>query len=167
MREGKLATNKHGKTPVQLQLGDSANFDLQGYVESFDNRLDPNTGSIVMRAIFPNPDGRILSGLFARVRLPASQEYPAVLISEEAIGTDQSQKYVLTLTETNNMQVAAYRPIKLGPQHEGKRVIREGLKAGEQVVVTSGGMARVRPGMPVKPEPASAGNGTRVAQIAH
>lgn len=165
MREGKLAKNKHGKTPVQLQLGDSENFDVSGHIESFDNRLDPNTGSIVMRAVFPNPEGRILSGLFARVRLPASPEYPAVLISEEAIGTDQSQKYVLTLTETNNMQVAAYRPIKLGPQHDGKRIVREGLKPGEQVVVTSGGMARVRPGMPVNPQPAAPNSGQRVAQV--
>jgi RND family efflux transporter MFP subunit len=162
MREGKLAKNKHGKTPVQLQLGDSETFAVSGHIESFDNRLDPNTGSIVMRAVFPNPEGRILSGLFARVRLPASPEYPAVLISEEAIGTDQSQKYVLTLSETNTV---AYRPIKLGPQHEGKRVVREGLKPGEQVVVTSGGMARVRPGMPVNPQPAAPNNGQRVAQV--
>jgi RND family efflux transporter MFP subunit len=164
MREGKMAKDAQGRTPVELQLGDSDTFSIHGFIESFDNKLDPNTGSIIMRALFPNEDGRIIPGLFARVRLPASQEYPAVLISEEAIGTDQNQKFVLTLTETNT---AAYRPVKLGPQHEGKRVVREGLKPGEQIVVTSGGMARVRPGMPVTPQPIAATNGARVAQAGH
>jgi RND family efflux transporter MFP subunit len=152
LREGKLAKNKEGQTPVELQLGDEKTFAKQGYVESFDNRLDPATGSIVLRALFPNPDGRILPGLFARLRLPASAEYPALLVSEDAIGTDQNQKYVLTLTSTNT---TAYRPVKLGPQHDGKRVIREGLQASDTVIVTSGGMARVRPGMAVAPQPFS------------
>src|SRR5688572_21731942 len=90
IRGGKLAKDKNGRTPVQLQLGDGGEFRNGGYIESFDNRVDPNTGSIVMRALFPNKDGRILPGLFARLRLPASAEYPALLISEEAIGTDQN-----------------------------------------------------------------------------
>jgi RND family efflux transporter MFP subunit len=152
VREGKLAKDNTGKTPVQVQLGDGNGFFNGGHIESFDNRVDPNTGSIVMRALFPNPDGRILSGLFARLRLPASAEYPALLVSEEAIGTDQNQKYVLTLNSTNGVD---YRPVKLGPQHEGKRVIREGLKADDKVIVTSGGMARVRPGMVVNPQTAA------------
>jgi len=165
MREGKLARDKNGKTPVEVQLGDTEGFSLHGFIESFDNKLDPNTGSIIMRALVPNADGRILPGLFARVRLPASAEYPAVLISEQAIGTDQNQKYVLTLSSSNT---AEYRPIKLGPQHDGKRVIREGLKPGEDVIVASGGMARVRPGMPVSPQPQTNGaNGTKVAQTNH
>jgi RND family efflux transporter MFP subunit len=153
IRDGKLARDESGKTPVQIQLGDGNGFSNGGHIESFDNRIDPNTGSIVMRALFPNPDGRILPGLFARVRLPSSAEYPALLISEEAIGTDQNQKFVLTLNATN---VVEYRPVKLGPQLDGKRVIREGLAANDQVVVTSGGMARVRPGMVVSPQPAAA-----------
>jgi RND family efflux transporter MFP subunit len=151
IRDGKLTKDHTGKIPVQIQLGDGNGFTNGGYIESFDNRLDPNTGSIVMRALFPNPDAHILPGLFARIRLPASAEYPALLISEEAIGTDQNQKYVLTLNSTNGVD---YRPVKLGPQHDGKRVIREGLAANDQVIVTSGGMARVRPGMVVTPQAA-------------
>lgn len=151
IRAGKLAKDKNGRTPVQIQLGDGSGYRNGGYIESFDNRLDPNTGSIIMRALFPNPDGRILPGLFARIRLPASAEYPALLIGEEAIGTDQNLKFVLTLNATNGVD---YRPVKLGPQHEGKRVIREGLSPEDQVIVTSGGMARVRPGMVVTPQTA-------------
>lgn len=153
IREGKLSKDHDGKTPAQLQLADGNGFKNGGYIESFDNRLDPNTGSIVMRALFPNRDGHILPGLFARVRLPISAEYPALLVSEEAIGTDQNQKYVLTLNSTNGVD---YRPVKLGPQHDGKRVIREGLTEKDQVLVTSGGMARVRPGMLVNPQPIGA-----------
>lgn len=155
IREGKIATDKAGKTPVELQLGDEKGFTRKGVIESFDNKLDPNTGSIVMRTLFSNPGGVILPGLFARIRIPASAEYPALLVSEEAIGTDQNQKFVLTLNSTNGVD---YRPIKLGPQHEGKRVIREGLQGSEQIIISSGGMARVRPGMVVTPQPADATN---------
>jgi RND family efflux transporter MFP subunit len=165
IRQGKLAKDKNGRTPVQVQIGDGSGFVNGGYIESFDNRLDPNTGSIVMRALFPNPEGRILPGLFARLRLPASSEYPALLISEEAIGTDQNQKFVLTLNATNGVD---YRPVKLGAPHDGKRVIREGLAATDQVIVTSGGMARVRPGMVVTPQPApTATNGAKQQASTH
>lgn len=167
LREGKVAKDNQGRVPVELQLGDEKNFSSKGFIESFDNKVDPNTGSMIIRSLFPNPDGRIVPGLFARIRVPTSQEYPAVLISEEAIGTDQNQKFVLTLSSTNT---ADYRPVKLGPEHDGKRVIREGLKAGETVIVASGGMARVQPGRPVTPQQAGAptnANGAKVAQAGH
>src|SRR6185503_13243506 len=143
---GKLVTNHLGQIPVELQLGDESEFTRQGYVESLDNRLDATSGSIVLRALFPNPDGRIVPGLFARLRLPAGAKGPALLVDETAIGTDQAQRYVLTLTPTNT---AAYRPVQLGPLVNGKRVVRSGLEAGEKIVVN--GLARVRPGMAVNP----------------
>lgn len=149
---GKLARNSDGKVPVELQLADEAGFLHQGYVESLDNRLDPQSGSIVLRATFPNPDGRIVPGLFARVRFPGSAKAPTLLVDEAAIGTDQAQKFVLTLTTTNT---AAYRPVKLGPLVNGKRVVRDGLQAGEKVILNLVA-ARVRPGMPVAPQEAVA-----------
>jgi RND family efflux transporter MFP subunit len=162
-RAGKLANNGDGKIPVELQLGDEQSFPHKGYIESFDNKLDPQSGSILLRAEFPNRDGQIIPGLFARIRLPASEKRPAVLIEETAIGTDQAQKFVLTLTSSNTV---AYRPVKLGPQIEGKRLIRDGLQVGEQVVQNVV-MARVRPGMPVQPQQAIAGkNGLTPSQVA-
>lgn len=161
-RAGKLAQNNQGKVPVELQLADETTFPHQGYIESFDNKLDPQTGSILLRAVFPNDDGRIVPGLFARIRLPASERHPAVLIEETAIGTDQAQKFVLTLTSTNTV---AYRPVKLGPQASGKRLVREGLQPGEQVVQNLV-MARVRPGMPVQPQmTAAATNGSSASSV--
>lgn len=152
-KEGNLVSSGDGRVPVELQLADEPGFSHTGYIESLDNRLDPQTGSIVLRAQFPNPGGRIVPGLFARIRLPASARYPALLIDETAIGTDQAQKFVLTLTETNT---TAYRPVRLGPLVEGKRIVREGLAPGEKIVVN--GLAKVRPGMPVVPQLAPAGH---------
>jgi RND family efflux transporter MFP subunit len=147
VESGKIRTNADGRTPVEMQLADESGFPHQGCVESLDNHLDENTGSIVLRALFTNNDGKILPGLFARIRLPMSGEHPAVLIAERAIGTDQARKYVLTLTSSNTV---AYRAVELGPEIEGRRVIRSGLEPGDKVVVN--GMQRVRPGMPVTPQ---------------
>jgi multidrug efflux system membrane fusion protein len=143
----KLETDGDGRIPVELQLADEQGFEHRGYIESFDNRLDANTGSILLRAVFPNSDGRVVPGLFARIRVPLSERHSALLVEERAVGTDQSQKFVLTLTETNTV---AYRQVQLGPELDGKRIVRSGLEGREQVVVN--GLQRVRPGMPVSPQ---------------
>lgn len=158
---GKLTVGTDGKVPVELQLGDETVFTSKGHIESLDNRIDPQSGSIVLRAVFPNPDGRIVPGLFARIRLPGAAKAPALLVEETAIGTDQAQKFVLTLTSTNT---TAYRPVRLGPAVDGKRIVREGLQPGEKVVLHLV-EARVRPGMPVVPLESNATNApTKVAQ---
>ena len=145
--ENKLETNNDGKVPVQLQLGDEKEFPHQGVIESFDNRLDANTGSIILRAVFPNEDGRIVPGMFARIRVPSSEKHNALLVSERAIGTDQAQKYVLTLTSSNTV---AYQTVNLGPMIDGKRIIRSGLRPGDKIVVN--GLQHVGPGMAVTPQ---------------
>ena len=129
----KLGTTNGGKIPVELQLADESGFPHKGYIESFDNRLDPNTGSILLRAVFPNDDDRIVPGLFARIRIPLSDRHPALLVDERAIGTDQANKFVLTLTPTNTVQ---YRPVELGPLADGKRIVRSGLAVGEKLSST-------------------------------
>ncbi len=103
----------------------------------------------------------IVPGLFARIRLPGAAKAPALLVEETAIGTDQAQKFVLTLTSTNT---TAYRPVRLGPAIDGKRIVREGLQPGEKVVLHLV-EARVRPGMSVMPlEPNSTNVAAKVAQ---
>jgi multidrug efflux system membrane fusion protein len=149
----KLTSDGNGRIPVELQLGDEEGFPQRGHIESLDNRVDANTGSILLRAVFPNEDGRIVPGLFARIRVPLSERYTAITIDERAIGTDQGQKFVLTLSSTNT---AEYRQVKLGPAIDGKRIVRSGLNAGDQIVVN--GLQRVRPGMPVTPQSAMASN---------
>ena len=152
-QSGELAKDSNGRVPVELQLGDESGFPHQGYVESLDNRVDPQSGSIILRAVLPNPDGRIVPGLFARIRVPSSGKTPVLLVDETAIGTDQAQKFVLSVSSTNT---TLYRPVKLGPAIDGKRIVREGLAAGEKVIVN--GLARVRPGIPVNPVEADATN---------
>src|SRR6266699_4572763 len=143
-RAKKLETDGDGRIPVELQLADEKDFPHRGHIESFDNRVDPNTGSILLRAVFANDGGRIVPGLFARIRVPLSERHPALLVDERAVGTDQARKYVLTLTPTNTV---AYQSVELGPMIDGKRVVRDGLNAGDKIVVN--GRQRVRPGMPV------------------
>ena len=156
----KLGTTDDGKIPVELQLADESEFPHKGYIESFDNKLDPSTGSILLRAVFPNDDGRIVPGLFARIRIPLSERHDALLIDERSVGTDQANKFVLTLTSSNTVQ---YQAVELGPLVDGKRVVRSGLEVGEKIVVN--GLARVRPGMPVTPQEEMANNdGTKIAQ---
>jgi len=145
-REHRILT-RNGRIPVELQLADESDFPRQGYIESADNRVNPATGSLVLRMVFSNADQSLLPGLFARVRIPISAPQPALLVSERAIGTDQSQKFVLTVDRNNTV---AYRTVKLGATLGGMRVVREGVQAGDSIIVN--GLQRVRPGMTVDPE---------------
>ena len=146
-RASKLEAGNDGRISVELQLADEQAFPHRGFIESFDNRLSAETGSILLRAVFPNPDGRIVPGLFARIRVPLSERHPALLVEERAIGTDQAQKFVLALTASNTV---AYRQVQLGPTVGGRRVVEGGLDAHEEIVVN--GLSRVRPGMAVVPQ---------------
>ena len=147
VRAKELGEDDDGKIPVQLELADEQGFPHRGHIESFDNKLNADTGTILLRAVFSNSNESFMPGLFARIRIPLSDRHAALLVDERAIGTDQSQKFVLTLTPTNTV---AYEPVQLGPVIEGQRVVRSGLTAGEEIVVN--GLARVQPGMPVTVE---------------
>ncbi|HEX3624695.1 MAG TPA: efflux RND transporter periplasmic adaptor subunit [Verrucomicrobiae bacterium] len=144
VRAKELGIDDGGKIAVQMELADETNFSRTGCIESFDNHLDSDMGSILVRAEFSNDDGSLVPGLFARIRIPMSDRHSAVLVNERAIGTDLSQKYVLLLTRTNTV---AYQPVQLGPLIDGQRVVRSGLDSGEEIVVN--GLERVRPGMAV------------------
>ncbi|SDS10323.1 efflux RND transporter periplasmic adaptor subunit [Opitutus sp. GAS368] len=145
-REGLILT-RNGRIPVDLQLADENDYPRHGYIESTDNRVNPATGSLAVRLVFPNEDNALIPGLFARVRIPVSAPQSALLVSERAIGTDQSQKFVFAVGHDNTV---TYRTVKLGSVIDGKRVVREGLQPGETIIVN--GLQRVRPGMTVAPE---------------
>ncbi|QIF05496.1 efflux RND transporter periplasmic adaptor subunit [Roseimicrobium sp. ORNL1] len=145
-REGRLR-KENGRIPVEMQLSDETGYVHRGYVESSDNRVDPGTSSLVLRMVFPNPEGKLVAGLPARVRLPVSAPQPTLLITERAIGTNQSQKYVFTVDNTEKVN---QRPVKLGPVINGQRVIRDGLQPGDRVIVN--GLQRVTAGMVVNAE---------------
>jgi RND family efflux transporter MFP subunit len=136
------APGKNGNT-IYLGLNSESDFPHQGRVDFLDNRLDPRTG----RAVFDNKDRLFTPGVFAKLKLTATGAYNAVLITDRAIGTDQSKKFVLVLDKENK---ANYRAIKVGPLVDGLRVVKEGLQPGETIVVN--GLQRVRPGIQVQPE---------------
>ncbi|HTI70901.1 MAG TPA: efflux RND transporter periplasmic adaptor subunit [Candidatus Limnocylindria bacterium] len=146
-RQKKLPADAQGRVEIEMGLASEEGYPRHGYIESLDNRIDPGVGAIVVRSVFENPDSVMVPGLFVRLRIPVSERKPMVLISEHAIGTDQSQKFVFTLTSSNTV---AYRPVKLGTTIAGKRVVRSGLEPGERIVVN--GLQRVAPGRPVSPK---------------
>src|SRR5262249_4118598 len=133
------------KIPVLMGLANETRFSQKGTINFADNRVDPDTGTWRLRGVFPNPSRGLSSGLFVRIRLPIGEPYPALLISEQALGTDQGQRLVYVIDDSGK---ASYRKIKVGRVHDGLRVITDGLEKGEKVVVT--GLQRVRPGAEVK-----------------
>jgi len=134
------------RVPLQVGLAGERGFPHQGLLDFVDNRVDPATGTLQVRAVLPNPDRYLTPGLFVRVRLPVSATAPAVLVPDRAVGSDQDRKYLLVV---NDQQVVEYRQVQLGPLSDGLRVVREGLAPGEWVVVD--GIQRVRPGITVNP----------------
>jgi RND family efflux transporter MFP subunit len=137
------------KMPIELSLQDETGFPHTGYIDFLDNRVDPSTGTIRIRGVFDFENGLLGPGLFVRVRIPAGLPYPAVLVPERSVASDQGQKYVVVVKDNT----AEFRPVSLGTLFETLRVIKSGLKAGETVVVD--GLLKVRPGQKVDPKPAS------------
>lgn len=137
-RQGKPVT-------VKVGLSNETGFPHEGKLEFVDNQLDAGTGSVRMRATFANADQALAPGLFARVQISSSNgqegKSRALLINDRAVGTDQNRKYVIVIGADGK---AEYRPVKLGALFDGLRIVREGLKPGEKVVVS--GLQRVRPG---------------------
>jgi RND family efflux transporter MFP subunit len=131
---------------VAVGLADEAGFPHAGTVDFVDNRLNPATGSIRVRALLDNKDGRFTPGLSARVRLASGEPAPATLVPERAIGTDQTRKVVMVVGADN---LVAPREVKLGALDDGMRVV-SGVKAGELVIVD--GLQRALPGAPVTPQ---------------
>jgi RND family efflux transporter MFP subunit len=147
-QEGKRPSSRQVRNPAYLALADEEGFPHKGYIDFVDNQLDPNTGTIRGRAVFPNPDLTLTPGLFARIRIPGSSKYEAIMVPDEAIGSDQSQRFVMIV---NNENTTEYRKVALGPIVNGLRVIREGLKPEDWVIV-KGVQRAARPGLKVDPQ---------------
>ncbi len=152
--EGKRPSSRETANPVQVALTGETKPSHEGKMDFIDNRLDLSTGTLRSRALIPNKDLSILPGQFGRVRLIGSAPYEAVLIPDTAIATDQSRKIVFVVKDDDTVEA---RPVVLGPLDEGLRVIREGLKAEDRVIVD--GIQRARVGAKVTPHAATTGGG--------
>jgi RND family efflux transporter MFP subunit len=146
IREGKARSAREIEWPVSLGLANEERFPHQGTINFEDNQVNPKTGTLRVRGVFPNKDEALSPGLFARVRVPIGRAHEALLVTDRAIDTDQGQK-VLYIVNRKNEVVS--RPVQLGALHDGLREICDGLKPGEQVIVN--GLQQVRPGATVKP----------------
>lgn len=137
---------------IPVEMTTSGGTAAKGHIQLIDNQVNSQSGTIRVRAVFRNDDGRLIPGQFARLRMGQPERQTLVLIDERAIGTDQDKKFVMVVGEDNR---ALYRPITLGGAIDGLRIITSGLKSGDRVVVN--GLQRVRPGALLKMEVAEMG----------
>jgi membrane fusion protein, multidrug efflux system len=149
-------TESHGTTSHDLRgtallgLADEDGFPHSGQLSFVDNQVSSSTGTIRLRATFANKNLALAPGLFARIRLQGGNSQRGCLARDEAVITDLNQKFVFVLGKNNTIE---YRPVKLGPMTDGLRVLRDGLREGDIVVVS--GLQRVRPGATVAPKTVS------------
>jgi len=134
-------------TPVELALTDETAFPHRGILDYIAPREDTATGTVTLRGVFANADELLSPGFFARLRVRAGEPYPALLLPDRAIGTDQAQRFVWVMNPNNEVE---YRKVELGAHIGQSRVISKGLKAEDWVVVE--GLQKLRPGIKVNPE---------------
>lgn len=145
---GKRAdTRDSTSNPVYMGLANDSNYQHVGRVDFVDNRIDAQTGTIRIRASFPNDDNALLPGLFARIRLVGSDSYEGILIDEKTVGTDLNNKFVLVVNSNNELE---YRAIELGEKVNGLRIVTEGLTPKDKIVVN--GLQRVGANMQIDPQ---------------
>jgi membrane fusion protein, multidrug efflux system len=138
---------------IPVEMTTSGGTSAKGHIQLIDNQVNGQSGTIRVRAVFPNDDGRLIPGQFARVRMGQPQQQTLVMIDERAIGTDQDKKFVMVVSDDNR---AIYRGITLGGSVDGLRIVTGGLKSGDRIVVN--GLQRVRPGALLKTEIAAMGS---------
>lgn len=146
MRRGSSEKDIVRKIPVELRLQNDEVV-YQGKIHAFDNQIDPASGTIRARAIFDNPQGKLLPGMYAHLKLGSANEEKRILLSERAIGTDQNRKFVYVVNSENK---TTYREVRLGDSIDGDRIVLSGLKVGDKVIVR--GLMRLRPDMVVDPK---------------
>ncbi|MGZ5057132.1 MAG: efflux RND transporter periplasmic adaptor subunit [Methylobacter sp.] len=135
------------QTPVELAVADEVNFPHRGHLDYISPREDAATGTLTLRGVFANPDEMLSPGFFARMRVRGSAPYPAILLPDRAIGTDQAQRFIWVMNQQNQVE---YRKVELGAHIGQSRVITEGLKPEEWAVIE--GIQKLRPGAKVNPE---------------
>jgi RND family efflux transporter MFP subunit len=144
---GKLKSSHETIVAVSLGLAAEEGFPHQGTINFVDNQVNPKTGTLRARGVFPNKDAALSPGFFARLRMPVGPPHHALLVSERALDSDQGQKIVYVVGKDNKVVT---RPVRLGAMHEGLREVADGLRLGERVIVN--GLQQIRPGATVDPK---------------
>ena len=147
IRDGTILSPRDSKYEVLFALADETDFVRKGEIDFLDNHLSTTTGTLRLRATVENHDLLLSPGMFIRLHVPIGKPHPAILVPEEALGSDQGQRYVYVLNENDEV---VYRRVKLGLLKEGRRVIEEGISPADRVIVS--GLQRARPGVKVQPK---------------
>jgi RND family efflux transporter MFP subunit len=145
IREGKANAAGDVERPVLLGLANEDGFPHRGTINFVDNQVDPRTGTLRLRGVFANKDELLSPGYFVRVRLPIGEPHQALLVNERALESNQGQRILYVVNEQNEV---VSRPVELGARHDGLRVIKDGLKPRDRVVVN--GLQHVQPGATVE-----------------
>lgn len=154
-RRGERPSSRDAHNPAFVGLGNEDGYPHEGYVDFVDNQLNPATGTIRARVVVPNPERALTPGLFARVKLLGSGRFHALLIDDKAVLTDQDRKYVYVLGAGNK---AERRDVVLGREIDGLRVVQQGLREGDPLIVH--GVQKIHgPGMTVAPAKIAMGEG--------
>jgi RND family efflux transporter MFP subunit len=150
-REQGIPADNPDKILLELGLANETGFPHKGHLDYADSTVDPKTGTMELRGVFPNPGPPyfILPGLFVRLRLPVAERENALLVTERALGLDQGGRYLLVVNNENKVE---QRHVKIGALRDGMRVIEEGLEPEDMVVVK--GIQRAIPGAKVTPQQA-------------
>jgi membrane fusion protein, multidrug efflux system len=149
-------------SPVFMGLVGEEGYPHEGKLDFIDNQVDARSSTIHARAVFGNKDGRFTPGLFARIKLVANDNYQAILIDERAVGNDLGKKYVLVLKPDSTLE---YRAVTLGTRIDGLRVVEEGLRPADVVVVN--GLQHVSAGAKVQSTRVTmSAGGSGLAQVA-
>jgi multidrug efflux system membrane fusion protein len=146
--------------PVAMRLANEDDYMHWGKIDFIDNQVNANTGTLRVRAVFDNEEGRLIPGLFAHLKLAGDTRDEGILIKEKAIGTDLNNKYVLTVNDDNKAQ---YRPVTLGDKVGSLRIIKQGLSANDTIIVD--GLQRVRPGVSVQKNEVPMGDEEALANL--
>lgn len=141
----RVSDSEQPRQPAFLAMADEEGYPREGWIDSADNQLDRETGTLRVRAVFPNPDRRIVPGTFVRLRVPMSRER-AILVPDLAVSADQAGRYVLVVDEQNVVQ---RRGVEVGQVTDRMRRIVSGLEPDQWIVVK--GLQRARPGLAVTP----------------
>jgi len=146
--KGLMKSTRDAAVPVALHLNDEKGWPHEGQLNFVDNRVDRSSGTIRVRAVFPNPDFFLTPGQFGRIRIPGSEPYQAILVPDAAVVTDQSRKIVMTVRDDGTIEP---KVVRTGPTYDNLRIIRSGLTATDRIVID--GLVRARPGAKVTPQP--------------
>ncbi|MGD9536370.1 MAG: efflux RND transporter periplasmic adaptor subunit [Alphaproteobacteria bacterium] len=148
--QGRLRSTRDESVPVSLRLADEQDWPHLGRMDFVDNQVDRGSGTIRARAVFANPSLLFTPGQFGRLRIPGSEPYRAILVPDEAVVTDQSNKLVMVVKDGGIVEPRLVRP---GPRYKNLRIIRAGLEPSDLIIIK--GLMRARPGAKVTPQSGS------------